>query len=305
MSIALFRPTLWSVRLRRHLDSRLVYASPQISNRDYEGEIKGVGDTVHVQRVGDPEVKERKKYEDIDSPEVPEGDRKTLTIDEDWYFNVGIDDLDEWQTNVALLDTFAERAGRGMREVIDSNVASKMVAGAGVELDANPVTIDNGSGADFSFYEFCVECRRLLDNNDAPEDARWMVIPPDLEAVALNDPRVVPAGQGIGDTITRTGEIGTIAGFTILKTTAVPVVEGSGSGAEASLWEVLFGAGNYATTFASELTKLEAYRPEKRFEDALKGMEVWGAAVFEPETLGVAHVSGAPVVEGSGSGSGS
>lgn len=290
MSIANFVPEFWSTRLLRHLDSKLVYAGPQISNRLYEGEIQGVGDTVHIQKVGDPTVKERTKYQDIEAPEQPSGDTRALTIDEDWYFNVSIDDVDAWQANVRLLDQFAERAARGMREKVDSTTATKLAAGAGVEVDASvTVTVGNTDSDDYSFFTLLVEARRLLDNNDAPEDNRWVVIPPDLEAIAIADERFVPAAA-LGDTVTRTGMIGQIAGFTVVKTTAVPSAGGA--------WDVLFGAGNYANTFAQELTKLEAYRPEKRFEDALKGLNVWGSKVIEPETLGIAKVD-----DGTGSGS--
>lgn len=290
MSIALFIPEFWSARLRRHLDSRLVFASPQLANRDWEGEIRGVGDTVHIQRVGDPTVKERTKYSDIDAPEQPAGDRVSLTIDEDHYFNVSIDDVDKWQSNVALLDRFAERAGRAMRVAVDSSVAAVMAAGAGIDIgdDETPVTVGNDT-EDYSFYGLLVEARRQLDNNDAPDEGRWVVIPPDIEAIALGDDRFVPAAA-LGDQITQTGAIGQLAGFTVMKTTAVPDSDGSGGDPTAN-WKVVFGAGNYATTYADETTRMEAYRPERRFEDAIKGMHVWGSTVIEPESLGVAHVA--------------
>jgi hypothetical protein len=56
-------------------------------------------------------------------------------------------------------------------------------------------------------------------------------------------------------------------------------------------FKVLAGAGNYSTTFASQLSKLEAYRIEKQFGDGLKGLELYGAKIVEPETLVMAHVA--------------
>ena len=43
-------------------------------------------------------------------------------------------------------------------------------------------------------------------------------------------------------------------------------------------------------TFAEQILKTEAYRPEKRFGDAVKGLHVYGAAVTRPECVAVATV---------------
>jgi len=37
---------------------------------------------------------------------------------------------------------------------------------------------------------------------------------------------------------------------------------------------------------------MEAYRIQNQFGDAVKGLEVYGAKVLEPETLVQAHVAG-------------
>ena len=38
-------------------------------------------------------------------------------------------------------------------------------------------------------------------------------------------------------------------------------------------------------TFANQLTETEAYRPEKGFSDAVKGLSVCGAKVTRPEAI--------------------
>jgi hypothetical protein len=45
-----------------------------------------------------------------------------------------------------------------------------------------------------------------------------------------------------------------------------------------------------ATTYAEQINKVEAFRPEKRFADALKGLHLYGAKVVRPEALVVASV---------------
>lgn len=46
----------------------------------------------------------------------------------------------------------------------------------------------------------------------------------------------------------------------------------------------------FATTFAEQINKVEAYRPERRFADALKGLHLYGAKVLRPAGLVVASV---------------
>jgi N4-gp56 family major capsid protein len=291
MAIDAFIPEIWSARLLRHLDKRLVYAQPTVVNRDYEGEISGGGDVVHIQKVADVTVKSYSKNTDMAVPDRADGSTVPLTIDESWYWNIAIDDVNKVQANVAVLDRFAERAGFAMASKIDSAVAAVMVANAGIDLGTSgaPKTVQ-ATGGDYTLYTLAVELRRLLDNNNAPNDGRWIVIPPDLEKAALLDPLFVSAASETGAGTQRTGSIGTIAGFDVLKTTAVPTITKTG-GATYDSWGVLFGAGNYGTTHANQVVETEAYRIERQFGDAVKGLNVWGTDVVEADTVGCAVVS--------------
>lgn len=289
MAIGDFIPEFWSTRLQRHLDRARVYTQPTVINSDYEGEIKEHGDTVHIQKVGTVTIKPYTKGTPIDGPENPNGTTVPLVIDQGTYFNFGVHDVDKAQVNIPLLERLTERAGVAQAEDLDSKVAATLVAGAGIKggtlgTAAAPITVGNAAGDDYTFYELCVEARRLLDNNKAPAAARWMVINPDIESTRLLDTAMIAAGSDAQ----RTGLIGHCVGFDILKTTGVPTVTGTG-GANNS-WAVIFGAGNYATTHASQITSMEAFRPESHFEDAIKGLNIWGTDVIEPETLGVALV---------------
>ena len=40
-----------------------------------------------------------------------------------------------------------------------------------------------------------------------------------------------------------------------------------------------------AIAFAEQIVKVEAYRPENGFKDALKGLHVYGAKVVRPDAL--------------------
>lgn len=289
MAIDNFIPEVWAARLQRHLDATLVYAQPKVCNREWEGEIKEAGDTVHINKIGDPTIKDYEPGEDMDAPEEPDGTTQALVVDQTKYFNVMVDDVNKAQANVNLLDQFGKRAGRGMAGTVDKHVATKMVAAATVNkvgTDAAPVEIKADGSGDLTPYEFAVELRRQIENSDVEITDLWIAINPDIEAEILLDDRYIESDV----TIVRTGSIGKLAGFEVLRTTATPDSPGSG-GAPVPNWKVLAGAGNYSTTFAGQIVEQEAFRPERRFGDAVKGLEVYGVKVLEPETLAVGHVA--------------
>lgn len=291
MAIDLFIPEVWSARFRRFLDANLVFAGSALTNRDYEGDIAQLGDTVHILRPGaGGTIKTYVPNVNMAAPERPDGDDLTLVIDQPKYFNVAIDDVNRVQAVPRLFDSWAARTARNMRLTIDAFVAGRMQAAVPVAntigTDAVPVTIGNAAGDDFTPYGFFVELRRRLRSQDAPVDGLWAVIDEDMEAKVLNDPRYIPAG----DNATRTGELGRIAGFTVYQTTAVPTSPGSGTTPVPNA-KVLAGAGNYATTFANQLSELKPYEIEQQFGDGLKGLELYGAKVVEPETIAMAHVA--------------
>jgi N4-gp56 family major capsid protein len=292
MAIDNFIPEFWPTRLLRHLDRTLVFGQPDVCNREWEGEISESGDTVHINKVGDPEIKDHERGVDLDAPEEPTGSTQALIVDQEKYFNVMIDDVNAAQANVNLLDRFGERAGVKMSQTIDSFVGSKMVAASTVNhlgTDAVPIVIKADGSGDLTPYELATEIERLLDEAEAPDNNRWIVLNPTIVKEVRMDPNFIKASE-IAAQFVRNGNIGEMSGLEILKTTGVPISAGSG-GSPVANFKILAGAGNYATTFAAQVVEQKAYEPEKRFGDAVKGLNVYGAKVLEPETLAVAHVA--------------
>jgi N4-gp56 family major capsid protein len=293
MAIDIFIPEIWAARLQRHLDRKLIYAQPLVCNREWEGEISEAGDTVHIQKIGDPTVFDYVPGVDMDSAEEPDGTTQSLTVDQFKAFNMVVDDVNKVQANVNLLDSFATRAGVKMAQTIDSFVSSVMSAAATtapVGTDALPVQVLADGSGDFTPYELAVLMEQHLAEQEAPDDNRWLAIDPPFEAQVRLDPNFIKASE-IGAELVRNGVIGKISGFELLRTTGVPTSAGSGGGEHIPNRKIIGGAGNYSTTFANQLTELVPYKPELRFGDAVKGLEVFGAKTLEPATLIQAHVA--------------
>jgi hypothetical protein len=268
-----FIPEIWSARLLEHLDKVHVYSS--LVNRDYEGEIKAFGDTVHINQLGAITVKD---YDgsDIDTPEELDGEQQNLVIDQAKYFNFQIKDIDNAQSNPKLMDAAMQRASYGINDALDVYLAGLLAAGANGQIgsDGSPI-VPTAANA----YDYLVDLSTVLSENNVPMLGRWCVIPPWYHGLLLKDDRFVGNGTGFNQAVLQGGLVGEAAGFQIHVSNNVPNTSGA-------KYKVLAGT-NIAGSFAEQLVELEAYRLEKNFSDAVKGLHVYGAKVVQPKALAV------------------
>ena len=275
MSVENFIPTLWSARLLRHLDKRHVYLN--LLNRDYEGEIKNFGDTVKVNQIGEVTIKDYEKGADIEAPEDLSGEQQELKIDQAKYFNFSVDDVDNAQTNPKLMDKAMERAAYAMNDVVDAFAAN---------LLAINVHADNKIGDDTpkvpdktNAYDYLVDLGVKLTEANVPTVGRWVVIPAWYHGLLLKDPRFVGNGTDYNKAILEGGEVGKGAGFTVHVSNNVP-------NTTKTKYKIIAGT-EEAGSYAEQILKTEAYRPEKRFSDAVKGLHVYGAKIFQSKCIAV------------------
>ncbi len=280
MALENFIPTIWSARLLDNLQKALVYGQVPVVNRDWEGEIRDVGDTVRINAIGAVTVADYTKNNDINAPEALQDASLVLRIEQGKYFNFAVDDVDRTQQKPKVMDAAMREAAYALRDAADQYIASKMVAEAGVTVgsDASPNVLDTAAKA----YELLVTIGVELDEQNVPRDGRWVVVPPWVYGLFLKDDRFVKAGTSRSDEVLANGEVGRAAGFTILESNNVPV---SGSN-----YRILAGT-SQATAYAEQILKVEAYRPERRFADAVKGLHVYGAKVVRPQALCLAICS--------------
>nr|UVX80494.1 MAG: coat protein [Bacteriophage sp.] len=279
-----FIPQVWSAKILEALDKELVYAG--LFNTDYEGEIAEAGDTVHIAQVGDVTIKDFKCDTDIAAPDDVNVDDLTLEIDQSKYFNISVCDVNEVQSKVSLLDTATQRAGYGFADVCDQFLGSLLAAsgtvkaGLGTKDAPIAVTADNA-------YETLVKMKTALDKANLPKQERKVVVPPEFEGFMLLDPRFVAVPADESQKRLTEGTVYRAAGFEIRTSNNVPSEAGTGS---TTVFSVV-GSSPIQGTFAQQILKTEAYRPEKRFADAVKGLHVYGAKVLRPQAVAVATVS--------------
>jgi hypothetical protein len=108
-------------------------------------------------------------------------------------------------------------------------------------------------------------------------EGRFVVIPPWVVKWPLQEDAIVnPTWSGV-EGVMLNGEIAKLFGFSILQSNNVPNSTGDH-------YKVVAGVAR-ATTFADSVNETEAYRPDKFFADALRGLHCYGAKVIDPECL--------------------
>ena len=276
MSVANFIPTIWSARLLRHLDKRHVYLN--LLNRDYEGEIKNFGDTVKVNQIGNVTIKDYTKGEDIEAPEDLSGNHQELKIDQAKYFNFAVEDVDNAQTNPKLMDKAMERAAYGMNDVVDAFAANLLAINVHADNTIGNDTTPKVPTKDTA-YDFLVDLGVKLTEANVPTVGRWVVVPAWYHGLLLKDERFVGNGTDYNKAILEGGEVGKAAGFTVYDSNNVPNT--------AKTKYKIIGGTDEAGSYAEQILSTEAYRPEKRFSDAVKGLHVYGAKVFQSKCIAV------------------
>lgn len=284
MAITKFVPEVWAAQLLSVLAKSLVYAGAPCVNRNYEGEISAFGDTVHIASVADPAIVDYTKDTDL-NVEVLTDSEQLLTIDQAKAFAFEIDDIDMRQARSggALMSEAAQRAAFGLRDKADGYVAGLMKAGVGAKIDDGTTAITISTTATDAYDKVLVPMSVKLDEANVPTEGRFVVVTPAFYGKLLLDGRFIKANES-GTSALHNGVVGDAAGFRILKSNSAP------AGTIASTKALIAGS-SIATSYAEQISKVEAFRPEKRFADALKGLHLYGGKVVRPEALVSADVT--------------
>jgi len=271
-----FIPTVWAARLLVALEKALVYGQTNVSNRDYEGDIRQAGNTVKIGSIGDVSIGDYVKDTDIGDPQVLSDADQSLLIDQSKYFNFYVDSVDRAQQNVNVLDEAMRRSAWGLREKADAFLAAAMEAAvpAGNKIGSTAVPkVPTKNDA----YEYLVDLGVLLDEANTPIDGRFCIVPAWFHGLLLKDDRFVRSGTAVGDRRLANGEAGEAAGFIVLKSNNVPQTAGT-------KYKIIAGHA-MATAYVEQILDVQTYKPEKRFGDAVKGLHVYGAKVVRPTAL--------------------
>lgn len=270
MAITNFIPEVWSAAILEALRAKLVF--PSLCNRDYEGDIREAGDTVHITGYDDVTVHEYVRGKAITVDDATDKEAAVLKIDKSDYFAFKVNDLDKAQAKADMTGKFTNSAAYNMMKNVENYISNLMDTAA-----APPAkTVDVGTPADA--YLAVVEAGRKLDVQNVPDEGRWLVVSPDFYSLLLQDSRFIE-GTEAGHNTLLNGVVGQVRGFTVVKSNNVPR-----KSASPDTQSILAGT-NAAVTFAQQVSQVEAMRMQTDFADMVRGLDLYGAKVIRPECL--------------------
>lgn len=267
MAITTFIPKIWAARLLDKLNRQLVFGN--LVNRNYEGEILKYGDTVHINSLEDITVKAYTPNTDIAAPEQLTTTDTALVIDHGAYYNFYVDDVDKVQARGDLIDAAMANAARRIAEDTEAYILSKIAEGAGEKSSS---AIPTGG-----IYELIVMIKTAMDGKNVPRAGRALVVPAMVESELLLDPRFITGTESGNDRL-ENGMVARAAGFDIYLSNL--------------LTDKMVAMTREGVTFAQKLTEVEAYRPEAKFADGVKGLALCGAKVVQPDCVYVHTITG-------------
>lgn len=279
-----FIPEIWSGKLIENFYDATVLAA--ISNTDYEGEIKNMGDTVNIRTTPEITIQTYVKGQTL-SVENPDKAKLQLVIDKGEYFACVEDDVDQVQTDMNLMDMWSKDASERMKIKIDQRVLADVLTGVSASnkgTSAGAISGDISLGVastpialtSSNVIGKIIDMGTVLDEANCPEQNRFIVIPAKMAGLIKQSDLKDASITGDGNTPLRNGRLGMIDRFTVY--VSHNLVKNS------SEFSVL-GGHSMGFTFASQMTNMETIRSETTFGNIIRGLQVYGYQVVKPEAL--------------------
>lgn len=276
MALNYFIPTVWSETLYRELDRE--YVAVKNCSRDFEGDIKNVGDTVKIVGVSPITVFDYTKNTNMHAPYELSDTEKTLTINRAKAFNFAIDDIDKAQATPKLMKEAMHQAANALANEADKYVFSLYTTIPGANaMNYASLTADG-------VIDMLLAVRQKLLEQDVPGNEEIILEVPPAVASLIIKSKIVNGTDNSGE-LDR-GCIGTFLGFRIYVSNNVANTTSSDV-----VTHKCFARTKRAITFAQQLNEIEAYRPELRFADAVKGLHLYGAKLVYPKEIVLLNIS--------------
>jgi hypothetical protein len=277
-----FLPTIWSKKLQAKFYKQTVFGA--IANRDWEGEIKGKGSKVEIRvrptvTVSDYEVNSALNYQDLTDNLIE------LPINNAKYYAFKVDDIDVAQSDIKIINECTFDASRQMAIAVDASVLQTVYASAGTSATSAAVGGATDGATVLQWINYLAE---LLDAKNVPDMDRWLVIPPSVAQAIMNGEATqanlthgqlslqLAKGASAAGLQLRNGLMGELARFKLYVSNNLYVSSGT--------TYCLAGTPD-GLAFASQFVKTETLRLQDTFGDAVRGLNVYGYLVSQPDAL--------------------
>ena len=278
MAYEKFIPEVWNESILRNLERLCVFAED--CNRQYEGDVKGPGDTVHILGAATPNIKSINRSaanSDIGAPEELEGTDDILTVNQMAYYNYMVGDIDKAQAVPALMDSLTAETSEGIANVIDRYIAS-FAKDAKVTSLYNAAPVVSAEKTEGGIYVLKVldDAIQKLYENDVKQNTEIVVTVTPRFYTLFKQAYIDKDTNNSG--ILKNGKVGMYGNVTVKLSNNVHTTDDGAT-------DNIMIRTKRAIAFVNPLTHTEAYRPEKMFADAVKGFTLYDAKVVRKEEV--------------------
>ena len=278
MSITNFQRTVWSTKFNKALEK--ITSLRTHCDFTYDPETKNAKE-IKILNVVRPTIKTYVPGTPISREGSTDGSM-ILKIDQYKYFNFEVDDVDKAQSVPGLIDELADEAGKGLTQEGDKYVAS--LVKAGVEDEENPlpqspsiITLSKNNAVRSVEDGFAV----LYENDCKVTDTFYLEIAPKpftiyreaLTELSTNNPEIL-----------KKGAVGRINNAYVCIENLLPTGKASLESAKDDVHYNILRTSK-AIAFAEQINKIDAYRPQDAFSDAIKGLYTFGALITRPKEI--------------------
>ena len=263
-----FIPEVFSKKLQAKFYAQTMLS--EVTTNEYEGEISGLGNKVNIRTVPAVSVADYSgsiSYSDVTSSTIE------LDINKAKSYAFKVDDILREQADIDFMNEAANDAAQNMKIAIEQDVFANVAAGSSLtDINGTPANITSST-----VLGHILDAGQQLDENNIPEDGRFMIINPAV-ATVLKQSELRQAYL-TGDNVSplRNGFIGTVDRFNMYVSNNLSTTAGVTSG--------LFGHPK-AVAYASQKTNTETVRLESSFGDGVRGLSVYGYKVILPTAIG-------------------
>lgn len=260
-----FIPEIWSARVLDTLDKNLVF--PRLLSDDYAGELAQGGDVVRIQKFSNVAAA---AYSGTVTYGTPASSTVSLTVNQDYYGARNIDNLDRVQANVDLLNGYADRIAYGLRDQVDTYLASLYASSTLANIVWDVGTTDA--------WTVVTTAMEQLDAANIPYEGRWLVVRPKGYSNLLRNSNFIASDTDAGAGRVTSGRVGTIAGFDVFISNNLANTTGP-------YYKYLYGH-RMSIQYAIQMLQMQAVVRDAAFATGVRGRIAFGAVAAQPTAFG-------------------
>jgi len=295
-----FVPQIYSAKMQAKFYASSVV--PAIANHDWEGDISNYGDKVIIRKIPTIQIFDHVVNADLPIQDISD-ESITLNIDKAKGYNFNVTYVDEFQSDIALIEKLTEDAAMNMKVAVDQSVlqsvyldvalgntvgySSGNVLGNTTPISLATITALGASAVYGGAIAPLILAGQALDQQNVPRDGnRWAVIHPGWAAALKQSDLKQVLITGDDKSPLRNGLIGEIDGMKVyisnnLLNAAAPTVSNPA--------KCLVGHTS-ALCFASQFQKPEMLPNPKTFGTLVRGLNVYGFKTTKAEALTLVNI---------------